>query len=110
MYLTGAAYDMWKGLFEEKKKDTEVIKRALRDVFWLRRIDAWHSALSRKVFPGETINVAVVADEEIKKLIKTRTDGSDPKEYTVSSWIPYPHRYDSKLLCNAEMMFHTKMC
>ena len=79
MYLTGAVYDVSKGLSEEEKKDAAVIKRALRDVFGRRRIDTRHSALSRKVFLGETIDVA---GEKIKRLIKTATDGSDSKEYT----------------------------
>lgn len=78
LYLTGPAYDTWKGLAESEKKDARKIKDALRTVYGLRRQDAWHEALSRKIAIGENVDVA---GEEISKNLNVAVKGDDPLEY-----------------------------
>ena len=74
MYLEGPAYDTWKGLTPAEKSDAKAIKDSLRDVFGLRRREAWRLALERKIKLGE--NIAVAA-EEIMKNVSIACEG-DP--------------------------------
>ena len=66
MYLEGPAYDTWKGLDTAEKLDPEAIKDSLRDVFGLRRREAWRLASERRIRNGE--NVAVAAEEIMKNV------------------------------------------
>ena len=50
MYLDGAAYDSWKNMSEEDRKDAGKVKDVLRATFGLRRIDAWRNVLSTRNF------------------------------------------------------------
>ena len=81
MYLRGPAYDTWKGLTTEAKKDAARIKQALRRVYGMKRRDAWHAALSHKLINGENLDVA---GEEIRKFVKIAVSGTDPVD-TVSA-------------------------
>ena len=76
MNLEGAAYDAWKGLSTEKKKDVASIKAAFRSVFGLRRMAAWEFALSLgEIAPGDTADGTF---EEMKKLVGIVAAGADP--------------------------------
>ena len=77
MYLDGPAYDTWKGLPEKDKSDASAIKEALRNVYGLRRQDAWNLAIQKKIQPGENVSVAA---EDIMKHAKIACKG-DPMQY-----------------------------
>ena len=76
--LEGPAYDCWKNLSTEKKKDASAIKNELRAVFGLQRMEAWALAASqRQLESNEKIDVVY---EEIKKFVKIATEGNDTVE------------------------------
>lgn len=77
MYLKGPAYDTWKSLGSVQRKSAPAIKSALREVYGMKRVDAWQSVLSRKVIAGENLDVA---GEEIQKLVKIATADSNPRD------------------------------
>ena len=73
--LRGNAYDTWKGLTPEEKEDVDAIKAVLRRVYGLRANVAWQTALSRKTFFGDNLDVS---GQHIKRLVTIATAGSDP--------------------------------
>ena len=75
MSLEGAAYDAWKNMHEEDRKNAAKIKTVLRATFGLRRLDAWREALSTKVFIGDCIDVIA---EKIRKLVVTSCEDKNP--------------------------------
>ena len=73
MSLAGPAYDTWKNMAYEKKADAAAIKTALRNVFGLRRFDAWRrAAASDQLAPGTTVDVVY---EELRKFVTIATTG-----------------------------------
>lgn len=75
-HLEGAAFDTWKGLSEDGRKDAAVIKAELRSVFGLGRMEAWNLATaSGTISPGDTVDVAF---EGLKKLVGKAVAGDDP--------------------------------
>ena len=78
MLLCDEAYDVWKNLSADDKKDASKIKTALRKAFGLSRVNAWRELQSKRVYAGESLDTF---GEQIKKLLKVSCDGKDPLEY-----------------------------
>ena len=99
-HLDGPAYDVWKGMDSTEQEDPEKIKAALREVFGLRRMDAWLKASAPVMLaPGDSVDVAF---QELKRHIKTTTDGADPVSQIAScillQRLPTPAVRDQVLL------------
>jgi len=77
MFLSDSAYDVYNNLSDSEKKDAAAIKGALRKAFGLRRIDAWKAALSKKIFIGDSLDVA---GDELKKFYKIVCEGGNAAE------------------------------
>lgn len=78
MNLSGPAYDTWKNMAAAQQTDATAIKAALRGVFGLRRMDAWHRAAAPgQLAPGSTVDVVY---EELRKLVTIATVGDEPAD------------------------------
>ena len=77
MYLSEAAYDVWKNLPEKEKGDAKMIKAALRRTFGIKRADAWKMLLTKSIVEGEPLEVA---GDQIRNFFKISCDGGDPVE------------------------------
>jgi len=78
--LRGAAYDTWNNLATAKKTDAAAIKIALREVFGLRRMEAWRRAAAPgALMPGDMVDVVF---DELRTLvtIATADAGDDSKD------------------------------
>ena len=65
MFLNESAFDVYNNLPLEARQDAVAIKATLRNAFGMRRIDAWKTALGRKIHIGESLDVA---GDKIKKI------------------------------------------
>lgn len=71
MNLRGPAYDTWKNLASVKQADAAAIKVALRDVFGLRRMEAWRRAVApSSLMPGDMVDVVY---DELRTLVTIAT-------------------------------------
>lgn len=75
MHLNGPAFDVWKGLDTSAQKKAEEIKKALRNTYGIRRSAAWRSLQTFRINAGQQLDAAC---EELHKLAKIVTSGSDP--------------------------------
>jgi len=75
MHLSGPAFDVWKGMEESAKKKADDIKKALRNTYGIRRSAAWRSITTYRISAGQQLDSAC---EELHKLAKIVTSGSDP--------------------------------
>jgi hypothetical protein len=101
--LEGPAYDCWKGLTSEQRKDASAIKAELRAVFGLQRTEAWVQAVSQCRMDDKVD----VVYEELKKLLRIVTAGHDPIEsiatFLLLDRLPVHLREKVQLQCGREM-------
>ncbi len=86
IYLSGSAYDTWRGLSDEDKKDKEKIKESLRRVYGLRATDAWQLVLRKRTTGEDNLDVC---GERIRKLVDVATNGADNPTDRVTALIFY---------------------
>ena len=77
MLLDGPAYDMWHGLSAVDKRNAAAIKRALRNAFGLRRLDAWRAVCASRPHPGESLDAHA---EQLRRWLATATAGGDSRD------------------------------
>ena len=112
MLLSGLAYDTWKNLTVEKKKeikDADAIKTALRNAFRMSRLDAWRQVQSKKVHVGDSIDAI---GDKISMCINVAVAGSDPLEY-VKEFIlleALTRSVKIRCCCFLETTSHTRGC
>ena len=57
MRLSGGAFAVYQQLGEKEKKEYKAIKKALLDAFAVDRFQAYNEFISRKLRPGESVDV-----------------------------------------------------
>ena len=77
MLLEGPAYDVWKNLADAAKEDAKLVKAALRQVYGIKRMQAWRAATNRLAYPGEPPDQV---GEEIRKHVNIALSGGDARD------------------------------
>ena len=107
MRLSGGAFAVYQQLGEKEKKEYKAIKKPLLDAFAVDRFQVYNEFISRKLRPGESVDVYLADLRRLADIVfYMRVKADSYKHFQVGNMYPvHSHEANASIIANYRLSY-----